>query len=166
MADVTDINETKIRQWFEKKECILIINTKDSSSMWTDLRLVAHKSAPTVPLVGWIACAYCSRTFKSHSDVDKKGKRKNYGLTSAARHVDQCIQRKKEVAAKRKQQTHLEQNKSDHLPSDQLPQSSSTSPIMNKTLTKFLYNKNTLPKTWQNRIKDSECKYVVAGIYV
>ncbi len=64
------------------------------------------------------------------------------------------------MTAKCKQQTYSEQNNS-----DQSPRPSSTSPMINKTLSKFLYNKSTLPKTWQNRIKDSECKYVVAGIY-
>ncbi len=53
-----------------------------------------------------------------------------------------------------------EKNNPDH---SQRP--SSISPIANKTLSKFLYNKSTLPKTWQNRIKDAECKYIVAGIY-
>jgi len=160
MTHAQDVNETKINQWIEKKECVLIINTKDSSSLWTDLRLIAHVSTPTVPLVGWVACAYCTRPFRSHSSADSKGRRKNYGLSSASRHIDQCNSRKKEMAAKHQQQKNGEKNNPDK---SQRP--SSISPIANKTLSKFLYNKSTLPKTWQNRIKDAECKYVVAGIY-
>ncbi len=72
MTHAEDVNETKINQWIEKKRCVLIINTKDSSSLWTDLRIIAHVSTPTVPLVGWVACAYFTRPFRSHSSADSK----------------------------------------------------------------------------------------------
>lgn len=159
-VDVEQINETKIRQWIDKKECVFLVNTRDSSSLWTDLRLIAHSSTPTVPVSGWVVCAYCNRLFRSHSSMNKKGKRKNYGLTSAARHLEQCARRKKEMTTKHKQQKSIE-----HSDVDQFSPSSSVSPILNQTLSKFVYNKSTLPKAWQNRVKDAECKYVVAGIY-
>ncbi len=66
------------------------------------------------------------------------------------------------MAAKRKRQLNDENDNN----ADQPQQPSSSSPIVNKTLSKFLYNKSTWPKTWQNRVKESECKYVVAGIYI
>jgi hypothetical protein len=165
MTHGDDINETKVRELIEKKECVLIINTKDpsnSSTIWNELRLIAHKSTPTIPLIGWIACSYCSRPFRSHSIADVNGKRKNDGLTSASRHLDLCSLRKKEMAAKRKRQLNDENDNN----ANQSQQPSSSSPIVNKTLSKFLYNKSTLPKTWQNRVKEFECKYVVAGISI
>ncbi|CAF4006250.1 unnamed protein product [Rotaria sp. Silwood2] len=124
-----------------------------SSTVWNELRLIAHKSTPTIPLIGWAACSYCSRPFRSHSAADVNGKRKNDGVTSALKHLDQCSLRKKEMAVKRKRQ--LDDENGDN--PDQSQWSSSSSPTVNKTLSKFLYNKSTLPKTWQNRIKESEC---------
>ncbi|CAF4178595.1 unnamed protein product [Rotaria sordida] len=157
-----NMDETKVRQLIEKKECVLIINSKDLSKAWNEIRLIAHKSTPTIPFIGWVACFYCSRPFRSHSAADVNGKRRNYGLTSALKHLDQCSSRKKEMAAKRKRQLN-DENENDNNPNQS--QQSSSSPTVNKTLSKFLYNKSILPKTWQNRIKEAECKYVVAGMH-
>jgi hypothetical protein len=88
-------------------------------------------------------CAYCTRPFRSHSSADSKGRRKNYGLSSASRHIDQCTSRQK------KWLLNINNNKNDEKNNDHSQRPSSISPIANKTLSKFLYNKSTLPKTWQ-----------------
>jgi hypothetical protein len=47
MTHSDDMNEEKVRESVENKECVFIINTKDSSTIWNELRLIAHKSTPT-----------------------------------------------------------------------------------------------------------------------
>ena len=157
----SDFGENNIRKMLEKKELTLAANTKDTAPVWNDLRLIFHPSNPTRPITGWVACLYCSRPFRSHSNPDANGKRRNYGLTSVAKHISRCNIRKKAIAAKRKQTLDIEKENGNE------PQNSSNSKIdTSNKITKFLFNKNLLPKAWQNRIKDAECKYVVAGMYV
>ena len=145
----------------KKKELTSAASTKDTAPVWNDLRLIFHPSNPTQPITGWVACFYCSRPFRRHSNLDANGKRRNYGLTTAAKHTSECNIRKKSIAAKRKQILDIEKENGNE------PQNSSNSKIdTNNKITKFLFNKNLLPKAWQNRIKDAGCKYVVAGMYV
>ena len=56
MVDVDDLKETTIRKWIEKNEYVLIKNNKDSSPLWSDIRLIAHTDTPTTPVFGWIVC--------------------------------------------------------------------------------------------------------------
>ncbi|CAF1518721.1 unnamed protein product, partial [Adineta steineri] len=63
---------------------------------------------------------------------------------------------------KRKRQLEDENNNPDQI--QQLSSSCST-PAINSTLSKFLYYNSALPKALRNRLKESECKYIVAGMH-
>ena len=114
--------------------------------MWNDLHLIFHSSNPTQPITGWIACLYCSRPFRSHSNADANGKRRNYGLTSVAKHISQRNIRKKAIAVKRKQILDIEKENGN--------EAQKSTPIIRL--------QNFLAKAWQTRMKDAECKYIVA----
>ena len=77
----------------ESGEYYLIQNPTSSAVIWKDnLRLIAHnKDNDEVVIQNWCACLHCKFFFKTHSDPDESGHRRNYGLSSMQRHINTCV---------------------------------------------------------------------------
>jgi hypothetical protein len=92
---MSQFNDAKsIEIGLKRGQCVLIDNSTSSSGIWKDLKLIAQNiDDKQVILQGWCACQHCHQLFRTHSDPDEKGKRKNYGLSSQQRHVASCTRR-------------------------------------------------------------------------
>ncbi len=144
-ADLFD--EQTVKEKLNNGECVMIINTKDFSPTWSDLRLIADAKDPMKPLVGWAVCRFCRSAFRTHSKIDEKGKRKNHGLTSCTKHLEHCHSRQKEMAQQNKENSSLDSSTTDSQPS----------------VSQFLYNKKKMTPSWLNKLKEAEAKFVVGG---
>lgn len=117
-------------------QLFFVDNPSSSAEIWKDLQLIAQMcNDKEVVLQGWCACKYCHQLFRTHSDVDEKGKRKNYGLSSQQRHVANCS---KKPCSSSKQQPRI---------------------------ATFLTSKKKLTASQANRLKIAEVKYVVGGMH-
>jgi hypothetical protein len=145
------MHESEIRKRIKWGDFLLIENTnKTISSIWSNLRLIAHADNLANVLEGWVACQYCENVFRTHSKLKSDGTRKNYGLTSPARHLDLCKNRKRELLT---QTDHSAANQTQH------PESSSSF----KSIARSFFNKRQLPAKTLAKLKDAQLKYVVAG---
>ena len=43
------LDEQTVRERLKNEECIMVINAKDISPTWSDLRLIAHSNNPIKP---------------------------------------------------------------------------------------------------------------------
>lgn len=84
------LDDALVKEILKSGELLMVINTKDRTSTWSDLRLIADSRQSDTPLVGWAICRYCCAAFRTHSKISDQGKRKNYGLTSCIKHLEQC----------------------------------------------------------------------------
>lgn len=140
-------DEQIIKEKLHNGECILVGNTRDISSVWCDLRLIADAKDPCKPFIGWAVCRFCQAAFRTHSKVDDKGKRKNHGLTSCSKHLESCQSRQKEMAEKMKENSSIDSNTATPQP----------------FVSQFLVNKRKLTSVWLNKLKEAEAKFVVGG---
>ena len=60
----------------------MVINAKDFSPIWSDLRSIVNSNDQIKPLVRWAVSQFCRATFRTHSKIDKKGKHKKHDFTS------------------------------------------------------------------------------------
>jgi hypothetical protein len=141
------LDEYMVKEKLKNGECLMVMNTKDRTSAWSDLRLIADAKDSEKPLVGWAVCRFCCAAFRTHSKLDDKGRRKNHGLTSCTRHVEQCSSRKKEMAEIAKQNSSFDSV------------TASSQPVVSQ----FLVNKKKIAPIWSKKLKEAEAKFVVGG---
>ena len=72
--------------------------------------------------------------FRTHSTLDSDGKRKNFGLSTLARHVENCRNKK-----------------------------SSSTTSSQPSIVQFSYNKRGIPDSAKTKLKIAEAKFVVSG---
>ena len=145
------LDETEIRDKIKRGDFELIENTnKTISPLWSKLRLIAHSDDLTKVLEGWVACRYCKNIFRTHSKPKSDGTRKNYGLTTPARHMDHCKDQQRQMLnqAASSDAKHVQHHRSS---------------FSTKLISRFLFNKQKLPDKTISRLKDAEIKYIVAG---
>ncbi|CAF1668325.1 unnamed protein product, partial [Adineta ricciae] len=126
------LDDVLVKEKLKSGELLMVINTKDRTSTWSDLRLIADAKDSDTPLVGWAVCRYCCAAFRTHSKVNDKGKRKNHGLTSCNKHLEQCSSRKKEIVEMAKQSSSSDSASSNSQPS----------------VSQFLTNKKKISPSW------------------
>ena len=54
----------------------MVINAKDFSPTWSDLRLIADSNDPIKALVEWALYQFCRAAFQTHSKIDEEEKHK------------------------------------------------------------------------------------------
>jgi hypothetical protein len=140
-------DEHTVQEKLNNGECILVINKKNSSPGWSDLRLIADANDPNKPLIGWAVCRFCQAAFRTHSKADNRGKRKNHGLTSCMKHLEHCRSRKEEMAAKATENSSIDSNATNLQP----------------YVSQFLVNKKKMTPLWLNKLKEAEVKFIVGG---
>jgi len=140
-------DEQIVKEKLHNGECILIVNKKDFSPTWSDLRLIADVKDPIKPLIGWAVCRFFQAAFRTHSKIDDKGKRKNHGLTSCTKHLEHCHSRQKEMAEKVQENSFID------------PVTTNSQPFVSQ----FLVNKKKMTPAWLNKLKEAEAKFVVGG---
>jgi len=146
------LDESEIRMKIKRGDFELIENTnKTVSPLWSKLRLIAQADDNTKVLEGWVACRYCKNIFRTHSKPKSDGSRKNYGLTTPARHLDHCKDQQRQVL-----------NQADHSGVEHAQHYRSS--FSTKLISRFLFNKQKLPDKTISRLKDAEIKYIVAGM--
>jgi hypothetical protein len=64
------LDEYMVKEKLKNGECVMVMNTKDSSSTWSDLRLIADAKDLNKPLIGWAVCRFCCAAFRTHSKLD------------------------------------------------------------------------------------------------
>ncbi|CAF0832632.1 unnamed protein product [Adineta steineri] len=148
-VNVDLLDEFMVKEKLKNGDYLMVINTKDRTSTWSELRLIADAKDPDKPFVGWAICRYCCAAFRTHSKLDNKGKRKNHGLTSCTKHLEQCSIRKKEMAAIAKE------NSSFH----------PITPNSQPSVSQFLVNKKKIAPCWSKKLKEAEAKFVVGGMH-
>jgi hypothetical protein len=145
------LDESEIRKKITCGELVLVDNTSRTvSSMWSKLRVIADSNNTQKVLEGWAACRFCETVFRTHSKLKPDGTRKNYGLTSPARHLDVCKNHQRERS-----------KQAEHSTVDGVQQHDSLSTT--KRICRFFFNKKNLPSKTLSKLKEAEIKYVVAG---
>ena len=140
-------DEQILKEKLHNGECIMVVNKKDFSPTWSDLRLIADAKDPIKPLIGWAVCRFCQAVFRTHSKIDEKGKRKNHGLSSCTKHLEHCHARQREMAEKAKETSSSDCNSTNPQP----------------FVSQFLVNKRKLTPSWLSKLKEAETKFVVGG---
>ena len=73
----TDLfNEQIVKEKLHIDECILVVNKRDTSPIWSDLRLIVDAKDPNKPLIGRTVYRFYQAVFRTHSKIDDKGRRK------------------------------------------------------------------------------------------
>ncbi|CAF1406608.1 unnamed protein product [Adineta steineri] len=153
MIDPDNLKCHQIVAKLKLKQFVLIKNIKGNSETWSnDISLVGriNDNGEEEIFEGYAACNYCYSTYRTHSTKDKHGQRKNYGLKSLHQHLKEC-------SHKLKKRPHVISSSST---TNTLPQPPS---LLQTFIPKFTYNKNKLSAKYQNKLKDAELKFVVAG---
>ncbi|CAF3895256.1 unnamed protein product [Rotaria sp. Silwood1] len=143
------LEEHMVKEKLKNGEYIMLINTKDKAPSWSDVRLIADAKYPDKPLIGWAVCRFCYSAFRTHSKTNDQGKRRNHGLTSCMKHLEQCLSRKKEMAA-------IAQENSSF---DSVPENSQA------LVSQFLVSKKKIAPIYLQKLKEAEVKFVVGGMH-
>lgn len=143
------LDEFMVKEKLKNGECITLVNSKDRTSTWSDLRLIADAKHPNKVLIGWAVCRFCSAAFRTHSKANEKGKRKNHGLTSCTKHLEQCLARKKELAETSQSQENASVDSNE----------TNTQPWVSQ----FLVNTKKIGHVWLQKLKEAEAQFVVGG---
>ncbi|CAF4485935.1 unnamed protein product [Rotaria sp. Silwood2] len=153
MIDPDNLKCGQIEAKLKLKEFILIKNIKGNCEKWlNDISLVGRTNENDEEEIfeGYAACNYCYSTYRTHSTKDKHGQRKNYGLKSIHQHLKECSYKSKN------QSSRIASSSTTNI----LPQGP---PLRQALIPKFTYNKNKISNKYQNKLKDAELKFVVAG---
>ena len=140
-------DENTVKEKLQNGDCIMVVNKKDLSTTWSDLRLIADANDPIKPFIGWAVCRFCQAAFRTHSKIDEKGRRKNHGLSSLTKHLEHCHSRQKEMVERAKEASSSDCS------------SSNSQPFVSQ----FLVNKKKMTPSWLNKLKEAELKFVVGG---
>ena len=136
--DPDKLNGNEVEKLLNEEKLIHVLNTKAHGGTWDDITFVGfEKDGEIVTLEAWSACKHCNKAFRTHSQKDGSGKRKNFGLSSQSRHVQVCRAKTDKQAGGSQQ----------------------------KKVSSFAYVKKNLSQNLAQKLKLAEVEFVVSGMH-
>ena len=136
--DPDNLTNSDVEKLLNEGKLTPIVNAKAQGGTWDNITLVGYeKDNKTVTLEAWSACKHCKKAFRTHSKKDTNGRRKNFGLSSQSRHVQDCSAKIDKQARSSQQQK----------------------------LSSFAYVKKNLSHNFAQKLMLAEVEFVVSGMH-